>query len=159
MYIFNDLLIYYYKYSNLYFCKKKRAKQNKQQQFYPKKFKINLNCFFTLKSKKEGASFCKSLWTSGWKFHRPLCLVSSCLFWPSSWFDLLLCDASHEVTWKATFFHIFIEYLVLKSTLFPMYNKSVRPFWELLKNWYWLTKLCQTHCALFLAYGSEANKV
>ena len=30
-YIFNYLLIYYYKYSNVYFCKKKRARQNKQQ--------------------------------------------------------------------------------------------------------------------------------
>ena len=30
-YIFNNLLIYYCKYSNLYFCKKKRARQNKQQ--------------------------------------------------------------------------------------------------------------------------------
>ena len=47
------------------FARKKVQDKTINNNFNQKKFKINLNFFFSLKSKREGASFSKRFWTSG----------------------------------------------------------------------------------------------
>ena len=121
------------------FARKKEQNKTNNNNFNQKKFKINLSSFFTLKSKKEGATFYKSLSelpVENFNVRYALCphAFSGFHLGLTCYLILAVYDASHEVTWKAAFFHIFIEYLALKSTFITMYNRTGRPFLELLKN-------------------------
>ena len=129
------MLICYYKYSNLYFCKEKSARQNNN--FNQKIFKINLNCFFFVKVEKGRCQFQQTflnfllkVWESGMPCdHTPL--LASILDWLDTWFFPSLRSLPIRLPGMPSFFDLFIKFVALKSIFIPMYKRTVRPFRDL----------------------------